>query len=317
MNIVASLVKPLFRNPPLPRDSNDPALKPLALANGTVLECGFFAIANPRFDVLVPMLESRDVELHGFAYEGAGMGLAILDCWMPWKHRTRKFVDGPGAQYKRAVYLGVGLAFARMGRDPQRFRKRFRDPFWSWCVFDGYGFLNGIRLRQRYLEECAEPNMLRGYARRVFDHGLGRGIWFLEHGNAERVAAVIQRFPEGRRADLWSGAGYACGYAGGGEYRALAPLGTTAGQYAPNLAVGVAASARTRHAIGNPVEHNDVACRVLCGLNSVEAARLAEEAMRDLPPGSEEEPSYEIWRLRLQEALVPHLAGHSAPPMTP
>lgn len=315
MNIVASLVKPLFRNPPLPKDSDDPLLKPLALANGTVLECGFFAISNPRFEVLVPMLDSRHIELHGFAYEGAGMGLAILDCWLPWKMRTRKFVNGPGSRYKRAVYLGVGLAFARMGRDPQRFRRRFHDPFWSWCIFDGYGFLKGIRFRQRYLEECAEQDKFRGYARRVFDHGLGRGLWFIERGNAERVASVIRHFPADRHADLWSGVGYACGYAGGGDEQALETLGKTAGQYGSSLAVGVAASARTRHAIGNPVEHNDVACRILCGLSSIEAARLAEEAMSDLPAGTEEEPSYEIWRRRLREALQDQVNGHSAPPV--
>ena len=316
MNIVASMVRPLFRNPPVPRDTDDPALKPLARVVITVLDCGFFAIANPRFDVLVPMLESRDTELQGFAYEGAGMGLAILDCWMPWRHHTRKFVTGPAARYKRAVYLGVGLAFARMGRDPQRFRRRLPDPFWNWCVFDGYGYLKGLlgKSRQRYLQECAEPDKLRGYARRVFDHGLGRGIWFLGQGNAEPVGSIIERFPERRRPDLWSGVGYACGYAGGGDYHALETLGKVAGQYGPNLAVGVAASARTRHELGNPVQHNEVACQVLCGLSSIEAARLADSAMRDLPPGNEEEPSYEIWRVRLRDALKEHLDGRPASP---
>jgi hypothetical protein len=261
------------------------------------------------------MLEARPFELRGFAYEGAGMGLAIVDFWMPWRQRTRKFITGPGARYKRAVHLGVGLAFARMDRDPQRFRRRLPDPFYSWCVFDGYGFLRGIRLPQRYLDECADPDKLRGYARRVFDHGLGRGMWFLKRGNSEAVASVIQRFPEGRRADLWSGAGYACGYAGGGDYQALETLRKAAGQYLPNLAVGVAASAWTRHEIGNPVAHNDAACQALCGMSSVEAATLADEAMRDLPSGTEEEPSYEIWRQRLRQALQEHLEGHPAPPV--
>jgi hypothetical protein len=312
VKIVATLTKSLFQNPPIPKDSNDPMLKPLAKANGTVLECAYFAIANPKFDVLVPMLDSREVELHGFAYEGAGLGLAILDCWLPWKMRTRDFVNGPGAQYVRAVYLGVGLAFARMGRDPQRFRRRFRDPFWSWCVFDGYGFMKGIRLRQQYLEKCADPDNFRGYARRAFDQGLGRGLWFIERGKAERVAAVIDRFPENRRPDLWSGVGYACGYAGGGDRNALETLGKGAGGFRSSLAVGVAASARTRHLIGNLVEHNDIACEVLCGMSSVEAAKVAEEAMLDLPPGSDDEPAYEIWRRRLRDRLE----AHPAPPLT-
>jgi hypothetical protein len=143
------------------------------------------------------MLESRDVELQGFAYEGAGMGLAIRDCWMPWMHYTRRFAAGPAARWQRAVYLGAGLGFARMGRDPQRFHKHLPDRFWSWCIFDGYGYLKGIlgNGRQRYLEQCAEPEKLRGYARQAFDQGMGRGIWFLEQGNPERVGSAIQRFP--------------------------------------------------------------------------------------------------------------------------
>jgi enediyne biosynthesis protein E3 len=310
VSIIGFLIKPLFRNPPVPRDTDDPALKPLARVVNTVLDCGFFAIANPRFDVLVPMLESRDVELQGFAYEGAGMGLAIRDCWMPWMHYTRRFAAGPAARWQRAVYLGAGLGFARMGRDPQRFHKHLPDRFWSWCIFDGYGYLKGIlgNGRQRYLEQCAEPEKLRGYARQAFDQGMGRGIWFLEHGNPEQVGSVIQRFPERRQPDLWSGVGYACAYAGGGNYQALEMLGRTAGPYAASLGVGVAASARTRHTIGNPVEHNDIACAVLCRMSSIEAARLADEAMRDLPPGSEAEPPYEIWRGRLRDALQEHFA---------
>jgi hypothetical protein len=43
-------------------------------------------------------------------------------------------------------------------------------------------------------------------------------------------------------------------------------------------------------------------------MSSIEAARLADEAMRDLPPGSEAEPPYEIWRVRLRDALKEHFA---------
>lgn len=316
MKLVAALVKPFFANPPVPRDTDDPALIPISRVVYTVLDCGFYAIAHPRFDELVPMIEARDPELHGFAYEGAGMGLAILDFWMPWNRRVKKFATGPAVRYKRAVYLGVGLGYARMGRNPQRIRNRLPDPFWSWAVFDGYGYLTSLlaRTQKRYLEECAEPDQLSGYARRAFDQGMGRAVWFIKQG---AVGPVIERFPARRRPDLWSGVGYACAYAGGGNREALETIGTAAGQYLPDLAVGVAASARTRHAIGNPVQHNEIACQVLCQMSSVEAARIAETAMLDLPAGSDEEPSYEVWRQRLRASLVEHLDRDPARPPMP
>lgn len=307
MNILGTLIKPLLSNPPIQQDSDDPAVQRLSKVVTTVLDCCRFALFNNDFETLVPMLNAHEIEMRGFAYEGAGMGLACLDAWLPWKRRTRKFVTGPGALYMHAVYLGVGLAFARMGRNPQRFQKRLPDPFVRWAVFDGYGYLKGFAFRQRFVEERAEPKF-RGYASRVFDQGLGRSIWFSEHGTVERIASVIQSFPEGRRPDLWSGVGYGCTYAGGVDDLTLEALHEAAGQYRFSLAVGAVAAAQTRHQIGNPVAHNDAACRALCGLTSGEAARMADEAMRDLPSGSDEEPAFEIWRRRIQE----HLEGDSA-----
>lgn len=307
MNILGRLIKPLLSNPPIQQNSDDPAVKRLAYVVSTVLDCCRFAMFNSDFETLVPMLDAHDLEMRGFAYEGAGMGLACLDAWLPWKRRTRKFVSGPGALYMHAVYLGAGLAFARLGRNPQRFQKHLPDPFVRWAVFDGFGYLKGFAFRQRYIEGCADPK-LRGYASRVFDQGLGRSIWFSEHGTVERIASVIRPFPERRHADLWSGVGYACAYAGGADDQTLEALGQATGQHRFSLAVGVVASAQTRHQIGNPVDHNDAACRALCGLTSSEAARMADEAMRDLPSGSDEEPAFEIWRRRIHE----HLEGDSA-----
>jgi len=55
---------------------------------------------------------------------------------------------------------------------------------------------------------------LSPYARRVFDHGLGRSIWFSQ-GQCGAHLYHYRSFPENRRADLWSGIGLACTYAAG------------------------------------------------------------------------------------------------------
>src|SRR5947209_10369762 len=66
-------------------------------------------LEDSRLEALVPRLEAVEAELHGFAYEGAGMGLAALDIMAPWKNRLRELVEGPGAPHIYPIYVGVGL----------------------------------------------------------------------------------------------------------------------------------------------------------------------------------------------------------------
>ena len=80
---------------------------------------------------------------------------------------------------------------------------------------DGYGFHEGFFSRHRYVDEQIVPAHLSSYARRIFDQGLGRSIWFSAGADVERIAAMIAAFPQARQADLWIGIGVACGYVGG------------------------------------------------------------------------------------------------------
>src|SRR5579864_6211980 len=151
-------------------------------------------LQNSRFEVIVPPLNSVEAELRGYAYEGAGIGLAALDCLLPWKNRTRDFLDGPGSSYIYAVPLGAGMALARLRRKPERFLTRL-DPVLGWLIIDGYGFHEGFFARRRYVEKKEVPTHLSAYACRVFDQGLGRSIWFTSSTNVERVATTIASFP--------------------------------------------------------------------------------------------------------------------------
>ncbi len=254
-------------------------------------------LQNSRFEVLVPRLNAVEVELRGFAYEGAGIGLAALDCLLPWKNRTRAFLDGLGSAYIYAVPLGAGMALARLRRQPERFLPRL-DPVLGWLIIDGYGFHEGFFARRRYVEKKEVPTRLSAYARRVFDHGLGRSIWFSTGTNIERMAATIAAFPMARQADLWSGVGLACGYTGGVDRAVLETLRTVVGSYRPQLAMGAAIAANARHRVGNLSPHADMACEVLCGLSSEAASQMVDAARENLPVDSAE-PAYEVWRQRL------------------
>lgn len=254
-------------------------------------------LEDSRFEALVPRLDAVEPELRGFAYEGAGMGLAALDCIAPWKKRLQAFVDGPGAAHIYPVYVGVGLALARLGRQPERCLERL-DPLLGWVIVDGYGFHEGFFSMRRFIQERVLPTRLSSFARRIFDQGLGRAIWFSSGAVVERVATTIARFQPARHADLWSGAGLACAYGGGVDRAALETLLTLASPYRSQLARGAATAAWGRRQAGNQAPHTELACEIFCGLTSREAARTADITSENLPADGEV-PAYEIWRQRL------------------
>ncbi|MFL5655789.1 MAG: DUF1702 family protein [Ktedonobacteraceae bacterium] len=313
MTLLGKLLKPLFEVsqkdvPSFPEDDNW-TIQRLKTVIFTVTECCHITLKNSRFEVLVPRLDAYEDELRGFAYEGAGVGLAALDCLLPWKKRTRAFVDGPGSPYIFAVYLGAGMALARIHRQPEPFRTRLEDPVFSWVVMDGYGFHEGFFARRRYVEERAVPMHLSSYARRAFDHGLGRSIWFSAGANVDRVVSTIAAFAPARHADLWSGVGLACGYTGGVDRPTIETLQTAVGPHRSQLALGVVIAAKARQQVGNPASHNEIACEVLCGLSSKEASHLADLALQNLPTDGVE-PAYEIWRQRIEaQFAVPAEGG--------
>lgn len=314
MALVGKLVKPLFEEsradiPSFPGEDNQ-TIQRLSQVIFTVTECCHTTLFHSRFEKLVPKLDAYAEELRGFAYEGAGVGLAALDSLLPWRRRTRDFVAGPGARYLFAIYLGAGMALARIHRNPERFRGRLGDPVFSWVVLDGYGFHEGFFAYRRYVTQRAVPAHLVGYARRAFDHGLGRSIWFSTGADVDRVVTTIGTFPRARRVDLWSGVGLACGYTGGVDRSTMERLRAASGDHDSQLALGVVIAARARHQVGNPARNNEIACQVLCGLTSEEAARLAESVLVDLPPDGAV-PAYEVWRQRIRGALR---AAHSIDP---
>jgi hypothetical protein len=263
---------------------------------------------DDRFEVLVPRLDAFDAEFRGVAYEGAGMGLMLLDSLGPWKKRLKPFIAGPGAAYDWLLYIGAGLVLPRVPMPPERFLAGL-DPFLRWFVMDGYGFYEGFFSGRRSIERHVVPARITGYGRRAFDHGLGRSIWFSTGANVERIVATIGTFPEHRQADLWGGIGLACAYAAGVVDRdAIKALRIAAKSYGPAMAAGAAVAATFRMQTGGVAAHTDLACEVLCGLSSAMVAHLANLARADLPADGAE-PAYEIWRQRLAVQFAEWPAG--------
>ena len=114
-----------------------------------------------------------------------------------------------------------------------------------------------------------------------------------------RIGATISGFPAARHADLWSGVGLACAYAGGVPSPAIEGLAELAGPHHPHVAQGAAFAAKARQRAGNPVEHTELACRILCGMAADEAAGLTDRALADLADRGGL-PAYEVWRGRIR-----------------
>ncbi|MDN5899305.1 MAG: DUF1702 family protein [Brachybacterium sp.] len=268
----------------------------------TVTEASRQTLLAPSYTDLVATLDSYPDEKQGFAYEGAGVALAALDSINPRQHRVRHLATNHGSRHTFGIYLGAGMCLGRIRRNPEAFRKRLDDPLMGWLILDGYGFYKGFFGYQRHVSNQRISLRVHGYGLRVIDQGIGRAIWFASAGDVDRVAAIIAGFGEHRRADLWSGAGFACGYSGGFDVTELERLPDLAGPLRHHLEVGTAMSARARHLGNNPTEHNERACKAIFGSTSFEASTIVEEAEAGLPDDVGA-PTYALWRDRVLRTL--------------
>ncbi|NOZ08592.1 MAG: DUF1702 family protein [FCB group bacterium] len=250
-------------------------------------------------DALYGELEKESPELRGFIYEGAGMGLALLDYFTPWnRHRHARFLRQYGSPHIYMLHVGYGWALART---PWRISRRIDrlDPLLRWLAFDGYGFHQGYFKWPAYIAKQKEPREIHDYGRRAFDQGLGRSLWFVGGADVPNVIKLLKKFPAGRQGDLWSGIGLACTYAGGADPAELAALIDHAGEYYPMLAKGSVFAAKARQRAGIVSQETETVTQIICKQTTEKAAALSDESLQDLPDDGTE-PAWEIWRRRIQ-----------------
>ena len=272
------------------------------------------ALAAPNPELLPEFIAQGPKAFRGFAYEGAGMGLALVDWMTPWSRtRLTRFLSGAGDAHVYMVHVGAGWVLARVPGNVDRFLSRF-DPLLRWLLIDGYGFHEGYFNWAAYLGGAPAPSRLKGYARRVFDQGLGRCLWFIDGAEVRRITQTIAGFPAPRQADLWSGIGLASVYAGEISEEDLHLLRAAAGDFLPQLSQGAAFAAKARQRAGNLSPYQDLACGILCGMTASEAARVTDDVLENLPNDGPE-PAYETWRQRTQEAIS--RMPRSQPPRVP
>jgi hypothetical protein len=249
--------------------------------------------------------------LRGFAYEGAGMGLAILD-GMPFgrSDNVRRFLATPkGEAYSYLAYVGIGWAMARLPRF--RWPKPSAiDPVVVPLVLDGYGFHQAYFRTARYIDGQYQDLNFRwpggpsaAYANRAIDQGIGRALWFIGGTDPKLVGDLVESFDEARRGDLYAGIGLAATYASGVEEHELVAVWRRAGDYRRNVAQGSAFAANARVRAGIVPPHTGLATQVFCGATPEEVARITNE-LRPVDPVEGEQPAYEVWRQRLANEFI-------------
>ncbi|HEV2781529.1 MAG TPA: DUF1702 family protein [Actinophytocola sp.] len=256
-------------------------------------------------------LEQLPTRFRGFAYEGAGMGYAVLDA-LPFghKHHVADFLAGEhGSQHVYIIYVGVGWAMARVPRFTWP-KPDSLDPLLRWLVLDGYGFHQAYFKTRKYVHQHYQDPYFPwpggdagGYANRAIDQGIGRALWFVGGSDPDVVADLIETFPESRHADLWGGAGLAATYAGGVERSELIRFRDRAGEHRPILAQGSVFAAECRISEGLLVPHTELATEVFCGMTAEAAAAVSLSARPDAPVDGEV-PAFETWRQRIASEVV-------------
>jgi hypothetical protein len=255
---------------------------------------------------LAMQLDAVESEFRGFAFEGAAMGLTLLDHIIPGKRqRFSQFLSGAGKPHMYMLHVGAGWALARLPWLRLRLSRSIAqyDCLLRWLVVDGFGFHEGYFYWSEAGEKHRVPKSISNYARRAFDQGLGRCVWFACCGDVSRVCDTVGQFDLARRPDLWSGIGLAAAYAGGHTQADLAALHAVAGEHLPAMAQGAAFAAKARLRAGNPASHTESACAAICGMSSRDAAALTDAALKDLSCDSSD-PVFEIWRQRIQREFL-------------
>ncbi|MQS10773.1 DUF1702 family protein [Streptomyces kaniharaensis] len=255
-------------------------------------------------------LETVPARFRGFAYEGAGMGFAMLDGLpLPGRGRVGEFLAGRGARHNYMVYVGIGWAMARL--------PRFRwpditglDPLLRWLVLDGYGFHQAYFRTEQYVHgrhrERSFPwpaDDSPGYVSRAIDQGVGRALWFVGGTDPDVVATLIEKFPERRHSDLYGGAGLAAAYAGGVDEAELRAFQDRAGIHRAIVAQGAAFACEARIRAGLLGPHTELAAQVLCGTDAAAAAKVTQD-LRPTGRSTGPVPSYETWRQAIADTFT-------------
>lgn len=244
-------------------------------------------VACQSTEELSAALGWHDPERAGFAWEGAGMGVAVRTLLVPGSKYFADYLKSAD-RHHYIVHIGAGWAMARVGFRHGALKSQMC-PIYHWLAWDGFGFHETMFKPKKTLEEQrGRPSL--GYAGQAFDQGIGRALWFAWGARPDEVIRCIQAFSPERRADLWGGLGLAMTYAGGVSGDVLEAITKASGEHRVSLALGSALAVETRHRAGNVSDHTETAARRLIGAPASEIPPLMRRLEAELGVSDETYP---------------------------
>jgi hypothetical protein len=223
-------------------------------------------------------------EFVGFAYEGIGLYLSMLDLMIPGSGRLEAFTHAAGAPYDYITMVGAGFAIARVPLAVQRmesYQKRL-DEVTAFCLADGYGFHEGFFKWKSFADgRKPAPARFNLQNRTLYDSGIARAMWWVYGADPVAIAAAISRFDEERRPEMWAGIGVALSYAsaGPGNPDPSSKLLELSGPYRIDLLSGIPFAAHMRWKGKNHAPWTERACSELLNMSVTEASDLIVGAL--------------------------------------
>lgn len=268
---------------------------------GTAFLDGYHAVTHYPDD-FIKKLEEISPLYKGFAYEGAGMALILLDHFSLFKkQRFHSLLLKDGRKHKYMLHVGAGWAYAKF---PIFFKREFsnHDELLKWLIVDGIGFYHGYFKWEKYVNQKKIPRIMKqsGYMKRAYFQGLGRSLWFVKGSDILAIANTINSFPLENRSDLWSGVGLGSAYAGEINIESINFLKKLTGDHFPSFAQGVAFGVTARYEADIPSAYTEMMSFCVCGTNPQKLSELTSNALQDARKVNNDLPLYENWRNLIQ-----------------
>jgi enediyne biosynthesis protein E3 len=238
-------------------------------------------------------LNAMDKEYLSVAFEGASMSIA-LNCIeadkeiKPWFDFLEQYAQPHTILY----HIGLGWALAQLQIHVTPYLERL-DAVERYRVMDGYGYYEAIFRTKKCIHGQQQPTGLNAASTSAYFQGIGRGIWYLNHGQISEAQGMIEKFAPEKRMDLWRGLGIACAYAGGCDETVLKDIMAAAGDYRRQLATGAVMTAICRHKAGYITGGTELACKVLCKQNA--AQLVSKHVLNNMELKADTEKGYLNW----------------------
>lgn len=255
-------------------------------------------ITNENLPEVFAKLDTSDAVFRSIAYEAAAMNAALKDLEQGselnfWIHFATSKEATP---HLTQIHVGLGWALAQQQVDPTPYLAEL-SPMLRYRVLDGYGYYEGMFRRRKSIVAKQAPGFLGGTALSAYYQGLGRSMWYINNGDVEATANMLESIGGDNQEDLWRGLGIAVSYVGGFDETVLQAIYNKAGNYRDELLTGAVLVAISRTTAGNVVSDTELLC------NTWLKQSVNQIVTRYKPTNNNADNAYAKWLLEIEMSI--------------